>query len=196
MKQDWDKYYQRNAGREPRKLLIEAVSFCQEKESALDLGAGMLIEARYLLENGFEKVVAIDDSVQFRSMSEKRAEKGLEMHAASFHDLRLDENKYDLISAQFSLPFYGPAGFPGFVKMIIGSLKPGGIFTGQLFGTHDSWNVPGSNLVFHTKEQVAELLSDLQILKLEEVERDSVTTKVKNKHWHVYHFIARKNKRH
>lgn len=192
MKQDWDKYYQKHANREPRKLLVEAVSFCQKKEMALELGAGALTEARYLLKEGFEKVIAIDDSDQFQIMAGKSMGDDLEMCVVSFHNLHLDKEKYNLVSAQFSLPFYGPDGFPGFVKMIVESLKPGGIFVGQFFGVNDSWNVPNSKLVFHTKKQISDLLSDLEMLKLEEVERDIVDDNKKNKHWHIYNFIVKK----
>jgi len=49
-------------------------------------------------------------------------------------------------------------------------------------------------LVFHSKNQVEELLSELEVLKLEEVDKDGKLANGSPKHWHIFHIIARRVK--
>jgi tellurite methyltransferase len=97
-----------------------------------------------------------------------------------------------LITAQFSLPFNGKEGFDVLWNKIVASLKPRGVFTVQLFGINDDWNVDGSKLVFHSRKEVEELLTGLEVLKLEEVDKDGKLSNRNPKHWHVFHIIARR----
>ena len=56
----WKKYYKDTEGRPPRKELIEALEFVQNRDSALDLGAGAMQDSVYLLSQGFKEVIAVD----------------------------------------------------------------------------------------------------------------------------------------
>jgi len=72
---------------------------------------------------------------------------------------------------------------------IRGALVPGGIFAGQLFGPRDSWaGDPG--MTFHTRHDVQALLAGLQILRLDETERDGQAYSGP-KHWHTYDILVR-----
>ena len=106
--------------------------------------------------------------------------------------MSLSPEKYDLISAQYALPFYGPKGFEEFIAKLISSLKVGGVFVGQFFGNRDGWNTPETNLAFQTREEAETLLRDLKIEGFTEEEKDGKTASGENKHWHVFHFIASK----
>ena len=69
------------------------------------------------------------------------------------------------------------------------ALVPGGIFAGQLFGTHDSWaGDPG--MTFQDSSEVGRLVDGLQILQLRETERDGEAYSGP-KHWHTYDILAR-----
>jgi tellurite methyltransferase len=46
-------------------------------------------------------------------------------------------------------------------------------------------------MTFHTKQQVEELLSNMEILELNEEDKDGKTANGALKHWHVFHVIAR-----
>lgn len=47
-------------------------------------------------------------------------------------------------------------------------------------------------MVFLSKEQVLALLTDFEIIKFEEIEKDGKTGSGKMKHWHTYEVIAKK----
>ena len=56
----------------------------------------------------------------------------------------------------------------------------------------DEWNKAGSDMTFHDKDKVEALLSDMEIVKLEEVTRDGILANDQPKHWHLFNIIARK----
>ena len=190
---DWDTYYKKHVSRKPREQLVRAVLLCTEKHSALDLGAGTLVESAFLLESGFEKVIAVDNSPQTKSFAETFDPERFELIISSFQDFNFKENQYDLINAQYALPFHGAKDFSLFVQKVKNSLTSGGIFVGQFFGTKDEWNTLDTKLAFQTKEEIEELLSDLEIIELTEEEKDGGTASGNQKHWHVFNFIV-KNK--
>jgi hypothetical protein len=84
-----------------------------------------------------------------------------------------------------------PASFEEVFAKIKASLKPGGIFTGQMFGPNDFRNNQ-EGMAMHSREEVETLLSDMEIIELEEEEYDGPTYSQGTKHWHVYTVVARK----
>ncbi len=72
------------------------------------------------------------------------------------------------------------------------ALRPDGILTGQFFGVHDTWNTPGTMMTFCTREQAQKFLHDLSIITFWEEDEEGETALEQLKHWHVFHFIARK----
>jgi hypothetical protein len=75
------------------------------------------------------------------------------------------------------------------VEQIRRALAPGGIFAGQLFGTHDSW-AGNLEMTFHDRSTVTRLLEGLDTLQLHETERDGDSYSGP-KHWHTYDILAR-----
>jgi hypothetical protein len=71
-------------------------------------------------------------------------------------------------------------------------VKPGGIFTGQLFGLNDSWNVANSGMTFHTRVEVEAFLRDFDTVHLEEEDHPGTTKLGEPKHWHIFHIIAQR----
>lgn len=192
MKTDWSTYNKVHASRKPREQLVRAVSFCNAKEEALDLGAGTLIESAYLLESGFAHVTAVDSNEQSQEFAKKFPKDGFQLITSSFQELDFEQEKYDVVNAQYALPFYGPTDFDGFIAKIIGSLKKGGIFVGQFFGVNDGWNTSESKLAFQTKDEVLNFLKHFELIECTEEEKDGTTAAGNTKHWHVFHFIAKK----
>lgn len=183
----WQKYYEDTKSKPSSKLLLEALSFVKNKSKALDLGAGALVESKYLLSQGFE-VVAVDQEKFPEAITDVK----FNFIQSTFKDYVFAKSNFDLITAQFSLPFNGKDGFDSLWNKIMVSLKPEGIFTGQLFGLNDEWNVPSSELIFHSRKQVEQLLSGMEVLKLEEIDKNSKLSNGNPKHWHVFHIIARR----
>jgi SAM-dependent methyltransferase len=189
---DWDNYYKKHTSRKPREQLTRAVALCKEKEFALDLGAGTLIESRFLIEDGFKKVIAVDNSPEVKSFAIGLDKEKFSLVISPFQDFDFQKNKYDLVNAQYSLPFFGPNNFKSFIEKIKDSLKAGGIFVGQFFGTNDGWNSSETSLVFQTKKEAINLLSGLNIIEFNEKEENGQTASGQPKHWHYFDFIAEK----
>ncbi len=190
--QTFEKYFQKHSDGKASDQLVKAVSFCARKDSALDLGAGTLAGTRFLLENGFKKVSAVDSSPESKKFTQGLDSAKFELKTAAFQDLVLPSHQFDLINAEYCLPYFGPQGFEIFINKIIAALKPDGIFTGQLFGTNDEWNRPGTELAFQTKEQAENLFAGTETVEFVEEEKDRGKVEGGQKHWHVFHFIVRK----
>ena len=99
---------------------------------------------------------------------------------------------YDLVNAQFSLPFVAPAHFDATVRSLRDSVESGGILTATFFGKHDGWNVAGTELNFSTAADIERLFFGWELIELTEVDEDSHTADGAPKHWNIFHLIARR----
>ena len=109
-----------------------------------------------------------------------------------FEDFDYPDRAYEFVNAEFSLPFIGAAAFPSVFTKLMASVKIGGLFTGQLFGPNDSWNLPESGMNFHSRSDVERLLRGWTLLELTEEDRPGKTKLGEDKHWHIFHIIARR----
>ena len=147
-----NEYYINTKDREPSPLLIRALSYLETgSDIALDLGSGAGCETKLLLERGFFRVTAVDsEPIAEKFINQLRPLGDLSFVCSTFEDF--DYGHYDLINAHLSLPFVRPESFSTVMEKTLCALSAGAIFVGQLFGVHDDWNAPGSNMTFHTKE--------------------------------------------
>jgi hypothetical protein len=97
----------------------------------------------------------------------------------------------DLVNSGFALPLVPQAEFAALWQRIVGSLKSGGRFSGQLYGDRDGWVGDPTNSFF-TRDQVERLLDQLEVEHFHEEEVESKTRRGKTKRWHVFHIVARK----
>jgi tellurite methyltransferase len=95
------------------------------------------------------------------------------------------------VNSSFAIPFCPPSAFPAVWQRIQTSLRPGGRFSGQLFGDRDGWSGE-QDITFQTRPQVETLLASFDVEQLEEIEEDGTTASGRQKHWHLFHVIARK----
>ncbi len=186
----WEIYVENTKDAKPRPLLVKAVDLVKEKGEALDLGSGALNDVRYLVQAGFKHVTAVDAEPVGKDIIRNFPSETAEYVISTFENFPFKENHYDLVNAQFALPFNPPVTFNEVWNNIISSLKSGGVITGQFFGIRDEWNVEGKNMNFHTIEETKEYLSSLDLIQFREDEADRETAAGNMKHWHVFHFIA------
>lgn len=189
MQRDWHNFYQLTKDNAPRELLVKAAELVEHGGEALDLGCGAGRDTRHLLACGFQ-VTAVDREAASLTMLADLQTERLHCVQASFEDFTFAH--YDLINAHFSLPFMAAKYFSSVFMRLKASLKPGGIFAGQFFGVHDTWNVPENNMTFFTRAEALAQLEDLEVIEFEEADNDGKTAEGTPKRWHVYHIIARK----
>ena len=197
---DWDAFLEATMARPPRDTLLRAMEAFgapgHAAARAADLGAGAGNETLALLHAGwcvdaFDTHAPALDLIQRRALDAGRGDQ-LTTHPQSIHDARPGRAMYNLVHAGFAWPFVPPEQFNPAWHRWRGAVRPGGVFSGELFGVRDSWNDPGGMpLTFHTDEQVALLLDGLDLLHFEAVERDGTTALGTSKHWHVFHFVGR-----
>lgn len=186
----WSAYQQQTSTGKPRSLVVKAMTHVVTRNAALDLGAGALNETQYLFDSGFKNVIAVDITPQFKNVSTKEGVH-FEYCESSFEEYCFQQNYFDLISSQFSLPFIEENQFPKVWRDIAESLKIGGIFCGQLFGKKDDWKNSGT-IITHTNEEVMKMTENFEVLYLEEIENDSKTASGHQKHWHYFELIIKK----
>lgn len=191
-KKPWSEYVQKTKKRPPRALLVRALKLVTKKENALDLGAGALNDSKYLLKQRFKHVTAVDKQDVASEIAKNLPKKRFTYSISTFEKFSFEKNEFDLISAQYSLPFIRPTKFNAVITKIKKALKSKAIFAGQFFGIRDEWNKTRSGMSFITREQIEKLFSDLEIIDLTEEEKDEAPVIGKTKHWHIFHFIVRK----
>ena len=188
----WEQYYKETKNSSPRALLIEAVQHVIQRGSALDIGAGALNESKYLLQNNFEVVTAVDSSPSSLELAKNVNDNRFTFSNTSIEDFEFHPESLDLINAQLSLPLLSKENFRKVWGEIFSSLKKGGIFSGQLFGERDQWG-NDQTMNFHTKDEVTELISGFEVIQNEELEKDENTAAGNMKHWHIFNLILKKS---
>lgn len=193
--QNWVTYYQAVEGRPPRETLLKALdafSALPHPGFAVDLGCGDGRDTVELLRRGW-RVLAIDGEA--KAFDRLLARPNLQRDLLHTQQMRFEALSLpaavDLINASFCLPFCPPADFPILWQTIVTALKSGGRFCGQLFGDRDSWT-KFPYRTHHTRQQVKALLQSFEIEWLEEEEHPGVTAIGEEKHWHIFHIVARK----
>jgi SAM-dependent methyltransferase len=194
---DWAAYYEKTGDRPPRETLLFALDRfdadpAAEPRLAVDLGCGSGRDTIEILRRGWN-VLAIDGEPaaieKLIGRDDLPAGVALTGQVARFADANWPP--CDLINSSFALPLMPPDEFAVVWPRIIGSLKPGGRIACQLFGPRDSW-VDREGMSFHDRAAVDGLLADLDVEMCREEEDDSTTVRGEDKHWHIFHIVARK----
>ena len=157
---------------------------------ALDVGAGAGRDTAYLLRRGW-RVTAVDSSPSAAdALRRLPGRRNLHVVVSAIQDF--EPAAYDLVNAQFSLPFIPAAKFDDTVERLRNSVRPDGVMAATFFGKRDEWNVPGTEQNFNSRADVERMFSGWDTIELTEVEEDGHTADGSPKHWHVFHLIARR----
>lgn len=191
MTENWPEYFKVSLEKPLHPLWTQIDPLLREGQVALDLGCGVGSGTLHMLERGL-KVIAVDQEPEAIEILKGRLPEGAQAHLvkAQFQDLGLDPASLDVVIAFFSLFLLRFWEFGPVWQRLLGALKPGGIFAGQILGVNDEWAERG--YVVHTRAEVESLLHPFEILHFEEVERDGETLLREPKHWHIFHVVARK----
>jgi tellurite methyltransferase len=191
----WRAYYDATAGRPPRQTLLWALERAEAQRSqrrAVDLGCGDGRDTIELLRRGWS-VTAIDaENLALERLAARPdlpAAAALTPLCGKFQDVTWPET--DLVNASFVLPLCPPPLFPALWRKITASLASGGRFAGQLYGPRDSWARDPAMTIFD-EAGVRALLAAYAVERFEVEESDAITPRGKQKHWHLFHIVARK----
>ena len=191
---DWGTFYSITRDAPPWPLLMRAAELAPPNGRALDLGAGAGRDTRYLLEHGFQ-VTAVDAEPRaaalLAALPEARPPARLRVVCAAFEDFTFAT--YDLINAQYALPFVSRDRFDEVFARLKAALAPEGVFAGHFFGTNDEWNTPGRDMTFFTRAEAEARLADLETIELGEEDADGHKADGSPKHWHIFHILARRS---
>lgn len=188
----WEAYAERAKDRPPRQLLRRALEHVERRDAAIDLGAGALNDVKFLLAAGFASVEALDSAPIAQDVADTLPADRFAYRIARFEDFAFPENRYDIVNAQYALPFIHPGHFERVFGAILASLRPGGIITGQFFGNFDDW-AGTPTMTFHTVADARKALAALRPLEFEEYdEPEGSLLNGTPKHWHYFDFIARR----
>jgi SAM-dependent methyltransferase len=185
----WRKFMAATIGQPPWPELVRAADLFEAPGEALDVGAGAGRDTAYLLGRGW-RVTALDSSPSAAEALERLAHPNLRVVVTAAQDFV--PSAYDLVNAQFSLPFIPRDDFAATVVRLRDSVRGAGVIAATFFGKHDEWNVPDNNVTFSTQEEVERMFSGLDLIELTEVEKDGNTADGAPKHWHVFHLTARR----
>ena len=194
----WHEYYAALDGKPPRDTLLLALDLFDNDQtgnlikSAVDLGCGSGSDTLELLRQGWT-VLAIDAEekvIPYLKGYESEYPNQLTVKISKFETIDFS-NQANLINASFSLPFCSPEYFPRLWDRIYNSLRPGGRFCGQLFGNRDGW-ATNTSMTFQTLKQVEDLFRGYELELFNEKEFIGDTALKGQKHWHIFHFVARK----
>ena len=191
MSNNWPAYFEKTKNNPPRRMLVKALPYVGERGQALDIGSGALNDSSFLLKEGFMMVTALDLVPVAKEIADMLPADRFKYVISPLESYEFPVSRFDLVNAQYVLPFVPPSSFQSVFKKILASMKVGAIFTGQFFGEKDGW-ADDNEKTFTTKERAVELLSGLEVIYFEEEENDKPTAAGVPKHWHVFHFIARK----
>lgn len=187
----WEEYYKKTYNKPECPLLITVINEDKSIKNAIDLGCGVGNETIYLVKNNIQ-VLAIDANLKEDYILSRLNEK--EKSLLTLQKIRYEKvilPNTDLIIANFSIPFCNPKHFDVLWQKIKEAINQNGYFLGQIFGNRDSWN-KSKSMTFKTKEEAINLLKGFDIILFEEKEFDEDNKR--NKHWHYFNIIIKKDK--
>ncbi len=193
---NWPEYYKKVISRQPSPILVEACRLIPEKARtiAVDCGCGAGRDTAYLLEQGFE-VHGFDVEKNALEICRERFIDDPDVYLSLSSFELFDYPKVSLVNAGCSLFFCSPESFTLAWKKMTDSLEDGGLFCGDFLGYKDSWLEDESQtLSFFNNHEMKRIFDGFEILKWLERDEQGKTALGRNKYWHTYSVIARKQK--
>lgn len=188
----WRDYYEA-VRTDPRPALLRGLLYFAEHppeaKTAYDLGCGNGRDTIALLKDGW-KVTAVDSepsAIEFiHNNLGNVIQEDLNFICSSFEEVVW--RKATLVNAGYSLPFCTREHFNGMMQSVTKSIKKGGMFTGNFFGTRDEYQ----DLSLVTRQDLTEMFSGFEMLYFTEEEFNGPSVSDPEKHWHIFEVTALK----
>jgi tellurite methyltransferase len=186
----WDEFYEAIAGRPPHDAVVQALDRFEaegRRGFAVDLGCGDGRDTAEIARRGW-RVLALDGEAGAIERLRSRPELAdVETAIVRFEEARWPAA--DLVNAGFSLPFCPPGHFRTVWRRIVDSIRPGGRFSGHLFGDRDGW-AGDPEMTFLARDEAEALFAGFTLERFDELEEDGHLVTGAPKHWHVFHVVA------
>jgi 2-polyprenyl-3-methyl-5-hydroxy-6-metoxy-1,4-benzoquinol methylase len=178
--------------RTPNALVVEAVSILDRSNgAALDIGAGSLSSSGHLLSAGF-RVDAVDPDPHTLKLAAAMDNPRLSLQCADIRDIPITEGRFDLIVAVHVLHLIPRRDLETLVPTLAYGLTDGGIFCATFVGVRDTWARTPWRATALRRTDVLALTSELDVVRLDELEYDGVNVLGQPKHWHTLRCLLQK----
>lgn len=193
----WYRYAQAKQGNPPRELVRHAANYLlSPAATAIDFGAGVGNETKFLVEKGFT-VTAIEPDVSVAQLLAKRfPSQQVIILSYKFEDKEWHTlPPVDLFVASYSLPYVEPDHFQDVWRQIVNHIKPSGYFVGHFFTPeYGGFNKKErTHMTFLTKKQIEQLFPSFMIKEMTLIDEHVVTTSGTQINANYYEVIAQKN---
>ncbi|MEK7185060.1 MAG: class I SAM-dependent methyltransferase [Patescibacteria group bacterium] len=188
----WERYHHQ-VGENPNSLVVHTLSdFVTRRESSLDLGAGNLRDSKFLKNQGFTRLVAVDNSDE----SLEFATEGIELHISPIEIWKPEKDTFDFAFSCNTLFFLDRLQVGEVFRNVLAGLRSGGIFACNVLGEEDGWVAQGKQVSWFNEKQVIELCVGFEVLGISESKKNSFTLNELGysipKLWHQISIVAQK----
>ena len=147
-----------------------------------------------MLSAGFI-VDAIDPDPHAAELAAALGNPRLLLQCADIRDVELAERSYNIIVAMHVLHLIPRADLHRLMAKIAGWLIDGAIFCATFLGTRDSWAPTPWRATVLRPDEVLELASGLEVIRLDELEYEGTNVLGEPKHWHTLRCLLRNSAR-
>ncbi len=157
------------------KIFEDVAEFVKNKEKAIDIGAGALRETKYLVDQGFKKVVVVDYSkLNENYLKDIENKDAIEYFQEKVENYKFLQEDSDLIVSMNTLSWVHKERLSDVVQNIKNALKSEGVFVGTFFavdddlvknGTSDGDKASGLN-----RKEIEELFKDFEFIEIGTIE--------------------------
>lgn len=188
-----------NAAQEGRSLRPLAVRAVQERAgragvadgsagTAVELGSGIGIEARYLAEHGYEVWTYDTDPTVERALRSLASRYPIHHTTAALESIS-ELPACDLLLSCATLSFVPREAFDDLWGLITAAVRPGGVLAVDLFGVND--DLARTDGTYLARTEVEKLLEGWTTAEVEEKEYDGRSFSGA-KHWHTFTVLAQR----
>lgn len=161
---------------------------------ALDIGAGDLSNARYLLDRSFDvDVIDLDTAVAARAAALDHP--GLRAFTTDIRRYPIEPGRYHLVVALSVLSFLPPPAISQVLEAVRAGLTDEGLLCCTLLGDRASWARRGPPATAFTRAECRQLVSGWRDVRFTEIEFDGTDAFGADQHWHWCSMLLRRRGR-
>jgi hypothetical protein len=173
---DFDRFNEKQESRNHLLILEDIIKFfkIEDRNRAIDIGAGALREAKFLVDEGFREVVVIDYNELKEQWKEDIDMKKVKIIKDWVEDYSFEKESCELIISLNTLPWVKKDELQNVIEGIKNAFKKRGIFVGNFFATDEHMVVEGMSegekANGFSKKEIEKLFIDFELIKVGDVD--------------------------